>query len=100
MVLQKTVLFILVVSLYGCSDYQTGYIDGYEDNKKQWIVFGSGEYLKGYSIGQAEKFQQDWVSEYPVETNALHCPAIIVRADPPRFLPAEFKEIAQDIYSN
>lgn len=101
MYLRKVVIFIICFFLYGCSDYQSGYRDGYgEHDKKQWIVFGRDEYLNGYQSGQAEKFQQDWIAENPVETNALHCPAIIVRADPLMFLPPEYKRIAPDIYSN
>ncbi len=99
MYLRKVVFLIIYFSLYGCGDYQAGYRDGYEDNdKKQWVVFGRGEYLNGYFSGQAGKFQQDWVLENPVETNALQCPDIIVRADPLMFLPPGYKRIAQDIY--
>ena len=100
MILQKTVLLIIFSFLYGCSDYQTGYRDGYADSdKKQWLVFGRGDYRNGYSSGQAEKFQDDWVLENPVEPGLLHCPSIVVRVDPLMFLPATYKEIAQDVYS-
>jgi len=97
--LRKVVILIICFSLYGCSDYQTGYKDGYADNdKKQWVVIGRGEYLNGYFSGQAEKFQQDWVLENPVKTNGLQCPDIIVRADPLMFLPPGYKRIAPDTY--
>ena len=99
MYLQKTVILIICFSLYGCSDYQSGYKDGYgEDDKKQWIVFGRSSYLNGYNSGQAEKFQQDWVLEYPVEPNLLHCPTILDRDDPLTYLLPGYKRIAQDIY--
>ncbi len=99
MYLRKVVILIICFSLYGCSDYQTGYRDGYEENdKKQWVGFGRGGYLNGYFSGQAEKFQQDWVSEILTETNGLQCPDIIVRADPLMFLPPGYKRIAPDIY--
>lgn len=101
MVLQKTIIFIFFCCLYGCSDYQSGYREGYGDiDKKQWIVFGREDYLNGYESGQAEKFQQDWVLENPVDTEALHCPAVVLRANPLMFLPSEYIEIAPDIYSN
>ena len=99
MYLRKVVLLIISFSLYSCSDHQSGYKDGYGGNdKKQLIVFGRGEYLNGYHSGQAEKFQQDWVSENPVEINGLQCPSIIVLADPLMFLPPEYKRIAPDVY--
>ncbi len=97
--LREFVILALCFSLYGCSDYQTGYRDGYaEHDKKQWFVFGRDRYFKGYHSGHAEKFQQDWVFENPVEENLLHCPSVIVRTDPLMFLPSEYKRIAQDIY--
>ncbi len=99
--LNKTVLIIIFSFLYGCSDHQTGYRDGYGDiDKKKWVVFGRGNYLKGYSSGQADKFQDDWILENPIEPGLLHCPSIIVRADPLMFLPADYKKIAKDIYSS
>lgn len=101
MVFQKNILFILFCFLYGCSDYPSGYREGYEGkDKKQWIVFGRGDYLKGFQSGQAEKFQDDWVLENPVEESLMQCPSIAVRTDPLWFLPADYKEIAPNIYSN
>ena len=101
MALQKIAVLILFFCLYGCSDYSSGYRDGYAgSDKEQWIVFGRDDYLKAYSSGQAEKFQQDWVLENPLEPGLLHCPSIIVRADPLMFLPSEYKEIAPGIYSH
>lgn len=100
MTLRNVLVFIICFFLYGCSDYPSGYRDGYGDNKKQWIVFGRADYLNGYQSGLAEKFQQDWLLENPVDTEALHCPAIIIRANPLMLLPAEYTEIAPDIYSN
>ena len=97
----KTPLFIFLLMLSGCSDYQTGYQAAYAGNdKNRWIVFGIGDYLKGYESGLAERFQQDWILENPVDTDALHCPSIVLRANPLMFLPTEYSEIAQDIYSN
>lgn len=100
MVLKKTITFLLFFSLYSCSDYQAGYKDGYEGiDKRQWLVFGRGDYIDGYQSGEAEKFQQDWVSEYPVEIKGLQCRSIIINADPFMLLPTKFKEISSDIYS-
>ena len=99
MFLRELILLTLCFSLYGCSDYQTGYRDGYAaHDKNEWIVFGRDRYFKGYHSGQAEKFQQEWVIENPVKENLLHCPTIMVRTDPLMFLPPEYKRIAQDIY--
>jgi len=101
MIIQKTIFFILLCSLYACSDYPSGYREGYEgSDKKQWIVFGRGDYSDGYHSGLAEKFQDDWLLENPVNTNTLHCPAIVVRANTLMFLPAAYKEIAPNIYSS
>lgn len=99
MKLPNNVLVLLLFLFSGCSDYPTGYLEGYEGgNKKQWIVFGRSEYLKGYQSGQAEKFQDDWLLENPVEEGTLHCPTHIFPADPLMFLPVEYKEIAPNIY--
>jgi hypothetical protein len=101
MSLQNIILFIFLFILCGCSDYPAGYRDGYGDiDEKKWIVFGRGEYQRGFHSGQAEKFQEDWLLENPIEPDLLYCPSNIVRADPLMFLPKEFKEIAQDIYSS
>lgn len=101
MILQKTIFLILCCSLYGCSDYPSGYREGYEgSDKKQWILFRRGDYINGYESGVAEKFQEDWMLENPVDTGILHCPSIVVRTNPLMLLPAEYREIAQDIYSN
>jgi hypothetical protein len=99
MALQKKVILILFCFLYGCSDYISGYREGYGgSDKKQWIVFGRGDYLKGFHSGQAEKFQDDWLLENPVEESLMECPSVVLRADPLMFLPAEYKKIATDIY--
>ena len=101
MYLRISLIFTCFLFFYGCSDHQTGYREGYENNgKKQWIVFGRSDYLKGYSSGQAEKFQDDWVSEEPIEVGLLNCPSIIIPADPLMFLPTDYKQMSHDIYSN
>ncbi len=94
-------IFILVFSLnlYGCSDYQTGYKEGYQGNdKNQWVVFGKEGYFEGYHSGQAEMFQQDWLAENPVETSLLQCPTTFIHTDPLNVLPTGYEQIAQDVY--
>ena len=98
--LRKIIILISCYFIYGCSDYPSGHKDGYESaEKKQWIVFGRSDYMDGFYVGEAEKFQQDWLAENPVETNPLRlqCPDVFL-ADPLMFLPAGYKRIEQDIY--
>ena len=95
-------LIILVIScfIYGCSDYPSGYKDGYGSiEKKQWIVFGKKDYLDGFHVGKGDKFQQDWLAENLPETNQLqlHCPDVFL-ADPIIFLPIEYKRTGFDTY--
>ena len=100
MYIRTSVILIICFSLYGCGDYPSGHKDGYEGTeKKQWVVFGRSEYMDGFYEGEAEKFQQDWLAENPVETNPLRlqCPDVFL-ADPLMFLPAGYKRIEQDIY--
>ena len=100
MYIRTSVILIICFSLYGCGDYPSGHKDGYEGTeKKQWVVFGRSEYMDGFYEGEAEKFQQDWHAENPVETNPLRleCPDVFL-ADPLMFLPAGYKRIEQDIY--
>ena len=97
----KLSLFIILFLLSGCSDYPSGYREGYEGNdKKQWIVFGRSNYSEGFYSGQAERFQYDWLLENPIEDSLMQCPSIVERADPLMFLPSEYKEIAPNVYSS
>jgi hypothetical protein len=89
----------------GCSDYQTGYQEGYghgyqEAKHNRWIVFGRGDYLRGYDAGQAEKFQEEWVSEDALELGdvPLRCRDIKIEADALMFLPVEYRRISADTY--
>jgi len=89
----------------GCSDYQTGYQEGFghgyqEAKHNKWIVFGRDDYLRGYDAGQAEKFQEEWVSEDALELgdSPLRCRDIKIEADALMFLPAEYRRISTDTY--
>jgi len=98
--LSKTIILISCYFIYGCSDYPSGYEDGLEGaEKKQWLVFGRSEYLDGFYVGEAEKFQQDWLAENLTETNQLRlqCPDVFI-ADPIMFLPIEYKRVGPDTY--
>jgi hypothetical protein len=97
---RKTIILIICYFIYGCGDYPSGHKDGYESTgKKSWIVFGRSEYLDGYYVGEAEKFQQDWLAENLTETNQLRlqCPDVFL-ADPIMFLPIEYKKVGLDTY--
>ena len=97
--LHNSIFSALLLLISGCSDYPTGYNEGYEgSNKNQWIVFGRSEYFNGYHSGQAAKFQDDWLLENPTQVSSLHCPTNIIPADPLMFLPAGYDKIAPDIY--
>ena len=97
--LRKIIILISCYFIYGCSDYPSGHKDGYESaEKKQWIVFGRSEYLDGFYVGEAEKFQQDWLAVNFSDINQLQCPIVTILADPFNYLPAEYKSVGPDTY--
>ncbi|MFB3101357.1 MAG: hypothetical protein ACE1ZM_07930 [Gammaproteobacteria bacterium] len=99
MLLRELIVLIICCFIYGCSDYPSGYKDGYGSiDKRQWIVFGRSEYLSGFEAGKAEKFQQDWLAENFSDINHLQCPVVTILADPLMFLPTEYKRVAPDTY--
>ncbi len=90
MLLRELIVLIICCFIYGCSDYPSGYKDGYGSiDKRQWIVFGSSEYLSGFEAGKAENFS---------DINHLQCPVVTILADPLMFLPTEYKRVAPDTY--
>ncbi len=100
--MQPGKMFVLIscCCIYGCSDYPSGYKDGFESNEKnEWIVSGRSEYLEGFEVGKAEKFQQDWLAENFIETNQLRlqCPDEFL-ADPFMYLPADYKRVGPNTY--
>ncbi len=96
---RKTFILIICCFIYGCGDYSSGHKDGYENTElKQWIVIGRAEYLDGYYVGEAEKFQQDWLAENYSDINQLQCPVVTILADPFNYLPAEYKIVGTDTY--
>ncbi len=85
--------------IYSCSDYPSGHEDGFEGaEKKQWIVIGRSEYLEGFYVGEAEKFQQDWLAENYSDINQLQCPVVTILDDPFNYLPAEYIRVGTDTY--
>lgn len=97
--LRKIIILISCYCIYGCSDYPSGHADGIEGaERKQWIVFGRSEYLDGFYVGEAEKFQQDWLAENYSDINQLQCPVVTILADPFNYLPAEYKKVGIDTY--
>ncbi len=99
MYFRKLIVLITCYFLYGCGDYPSGHKDGYESTeKKQWIVFGRAEYMDGFYVGEAEKFQQDWLAENYSDINQLQCTVVTILEDPIIFLPAEYKKIGLDTY--
>ena len=99
MCLNKTIVLITCCIICGCSDYASGYKDGYENTEEnKWIVFGRSLYQDGFYAGRSEKFQQEWFDENMADMNLLQCPVVTIRADPLMFLPTEYKRVASDIY--
>ena len=97
--IRNVIILISCFFLYSCSDFEVGYSDGYEGrDKNNWIVFAKDRYHDGYHSGQAEKFQQDWLTEDPIEIGLLHPPTTFIRTDPLNVMPDEYKRIAQDVY--
>lgn len=95
----KTIILISCCCIYGCSDYPSGYKDGYGSiEKRQWIVFGKEGYLEGFHEGKSDKFQQDWFAENLSDINQLQCPVVSILTDPFIYLPAEYKRVGPDTY--
>jgi len=96
---RNIIILIICYFIYGCGDYPSGHKDGYESTgKKSWIVFGRSEYLDGYYVGEAEKFQQDWLAENYSDINHLQCTVVTILVDPFIYLPAEYKRVGPDTY--
>lgn len=97
---QHTLVFIALILLSACSDYQTGYTDGYDSKEQQqWIVFGRNDYVTGFHAGQAEKFQVDWLAENPLRDDIRYCPDFITTVDATYILPKGYSNIGLDMYS-
>jgi len=94
------ILLLLTSLLFSCADYKTGYADGYANKQQKTIlVFGKDNYLKGFNAGQAEKFQQDWLAENPIDETAIQCRDIIVNVDPGVFFSSDYKPVMSEIYT-
>ena len=96
---------IVILTISGCSDYQMGYQEGYSHGYQKaehnaFIVFGREDYLRGYDAGQAEKFQEEWIAEDPLEVGDLpmRCRDIKIEADALMFLPTEYRKISTNSY--
>jgi len=99
MLLREIIILTSCCFLYSCSDYPSGYKDGYGSNgKRQWIVFGKADYLEGFHEGKADKFQQEWFAENLSDINQLQCPVVTILEDPFNYLPADYKRVGPDIY--
>lgn len=103
LILLAPVFSILITT--GCSDYQMGYQEGYSHGYQKtehnsFIVFGRDDYLRGYDAGQAEKFQEEWAAEDPLELGSLpmRCRDIKIDANALMFLPKEYRMISTDTY--
>ena len=46
--------------------------------------------MDGFYVGEAEKFQQDWLAENYSDINQLQCTVVTILEDPIIFLPAEY----------
>jgi len=96
---RKLIILIICYFIYGCSDYPSGYKDGYGSiEKKQWVILGRADYSEGYQAGKAEKFQEEWFAENLKDMNQLQCPVVTTLADPLMFLPVEYKKVGIDTY--
>ena len=88
---------VLLLGIAGCSDYKSGFEDGYDGVEKQgWIVFGKADYLQGFSDGEADKFQQDWVSVNTLEGDTRTCRAPVITTEAGMFTPVGYQRVAQD----
>ncbi|MEM7027938.1 MAG: hypothetical protein AAF410_06930 [Pseudomonadota bacterium] len=94
-------LFFFIFITTACSDYQAGYqqgINGLED--EQWLVFGKEEYMRGYHAGSAEKFQQDWLAENPLDIAGLVCRLPEMKSGATIIMPAGYENIGNDIFQS
>ena len=97
--LKQVCLILLVLMLVSCSDYQAGYRDGIEGlDKDSWLLFGKTEYLRGFHAGAAEKFQQDWLLENPLNLEGLVCRIPEMKQGELNFIPAGYEPVTNDIF--
>ena len=75
---------VLLSVLSGCSDYQQGYQDGYNNQPAMsWLVLGAAAYAEGYNEGQMQIFHDDWYAENEAEIDeGRSCPALVAKLSP------------------
>ncbi len=92
---------VIVLFSFGCSDYQSGYQDGYEGMEQRWTLFGYDEYSNGYQIGKADKFQEDWESENAIDIDdeLLQCRDIFFEVNHTNFSLQNYTKSSGNVYS-
>ena len=80
----QTIIACLLSLTAACSDYQTGYDNGYNNvEARNWLVSGRREYQEGYQQGQMQAFHDDWYAENADDIDVgLSCPAVVMRVSP------------------
>lgn len=96
----RLIILSAVLCITGCSDYQAGFTDGYGGTDRQrWIVFGKAEYQRGFFAGEADRFQQDWMAENPLDADRPVCRAPVMTTEADMFSPVGYRHVADGVFS-
>ena len=83
-IIVQTIIACLISLTAACSDYQSGYENGYNNvEARNWLVLGRQEYQEGYQEGQMQAFHDNWYAENADDIDVgLSCPAVVMRVSP------------------
>ena len=100
MKLPLTIGFLVLLLAAGCSNYESGYHDGYRDKSaNKWLSLVSSRYEKGYQDGAAEKFFSDWMMENEDDITEQSCPVILTELHPLMYLTPGYEETQPGLFS-
>ena len=95
----KQFVLCSLLLLSGCSDYQAGYKDGYAGaDRNKWLLLGKADYMEGFHAAEAERFQQDWLEENPLDTEGLSCKPPAMKVGQLNISLYGYERVSEDIF--
>ena len=95
----RVILLCAVLFGAGCSNYETGFDDGFAGTElHSWIFIGKSDYIRGYYDGEADRLHNDWTAVNAVEDDRLICraPAQLIQSD--QFSPVGYQHVAENVF--